>query len=84
MTVSYTYGGRTVSAQFEITVYDNIAGDANGDGDVNIKDVLACRKAIAGLDPGALFLMTNADADADRELTLKDVLKIRRISAGLE
>ena len=56
-------------------------GDANDDGVVNMKDVLAVRKFIAGLSSSINEL--TADANADGVVNMKDVLAIRKYIAGL-
>ena len=58
-----------------------LAGDANGDGAVNMKDVLAMRKYIAGLD--AEIRVTAADVNVDGAVNMKDVLAVRKYLAGL-
>ena len=56
-------------------------GDADGDGNVTMKDVLLVRKFIAGMD--VTIDQATADADGDGQLTMKDVLLIRKFIAGL-
>lgn len=58
-----------------------ISGDADGDGETTMKDVLKIRKAIAGM--GGEVDVAAADVDGDGELTMKDVLLIRKYIAGL-
>ena len=60
---------------------DILYGDANSDGAVNMKDVLAIRKCIAGLS--ADIDLVAADANADGVVNMKDVLSIRKYIAGL-
>ena len=60
---------------------DGLWGDANADGAVNMKDVLAVRKAIAGLAPVASE--QNADVTPDGVINMKDVLVLRKFLAGL-
>ena len=56
-------------------------GDADGDGDVTMKDVLLARKLIAGMDANA---DRNAlDVDGDGDVTMKDVLLLRKFIAGM-
>lgn len=56
-----------------------VSGDANGDGDVNMKDVLALRMFIANL---AVDLWTDqADVCTDGSLDMKDVLLLRQYVA---
>ena len=58
-----------------------LAGDANGDGVVNMKDVLTIRKYMANLDTAIDLL--SADANGDGVVNMKDVLSIRKFIAGL-
>ena len=58
-----------------------MAGDADGDGQLTMKDVLLIRKFIAGM--GGDFDEAAADVDGDGQLTMKDVLLIRKYIAGL-
>ena len=58
-----------------------IAGDANEDGKVDLKDVILIRRCIAGgwdVDIND----DNADVNADDIVDLKDVILIRRYIAG--
>ena len=57
-------------------------GDANSDGVVNMKDVLAIRKCVAGIWVDD-FDSIAADANADGVINMKDVLSIRKYIAGL-
>ncbi len=57
-------------------------GDATGDGEINMKDVLAVRKYVGGL---AVELdMAAADANDDGAVNMKDVLAIRKHVASIE
>ncbi len=59
-------------------------GDVNDDGAINMKDVLALRKLIAGSESESAMFILAADVDGDGSLTMKDVLKLRKIIAGTE
>ena len=59
-----------------------LAGDANGDGAVNMKDVLAMRKFIANMAP-ADFDEKAADVNGDGNVNMKDVLSVRKSLAGI-
>lgn len=66
-------------------IISNIKGDATGDGDVDMKDILCLRRVVAGLEPirnEAYY--NNANVFADGSLNLKDILKLRRAVAGIE
>ncbi len=58
-----------------------VSGDVNNDGFVDMKDVLALRKFLAGMDIQINVL--NADANRDDVTDLKDVLMIRKRLANL-
>ncbi|MCQ2405445.1 MAG: dockerin type I domain-containing protein, partial [Clostridia bacterium] len=58
-----------------------ILGDANGDGAVNMKDVLNARKYLAGIDTE--IDMVAADVNCDGAVNMKDVLQLRKFLAGL-
>ena len=60
---------------------DIIYGDANGDGTVNMKDVLMIRKYIAELPVD--IALDAADANGDGVVNMKDVLIVRKYIAGL-
>ncbi len=60
---------------------DTGIGDANGDGAVDMKDVLMIRKFLAGLS--AEINQPNADVNADKNLDMKDVLMLRKFLANL-
>ena len=60
---------------------DREPGDANGDGGLDMKDVLLVRKAIAGLS--GTINETAADVNRDGSVDMKDVLLMRKFIAGL-
>ncbi len=55
-------------------------GDTNGDGMVNMGDVVKVERVILGLDPGTC----GCDADVDGEINMGDVTKLERIILGLD
>ncbi len=57
-------------------------GDANGDNEINMKDVLTLRKYLAGME--VEINMTLADANGDDEINMKDVLALRKYLAGMD
>ena len=64
------------------TYYNTIAGDANADGMVNLKDVFCIRKRCAGF---TVTIDTAAsDVDQDGNVNMKDVLLIRKYLVKLE
>ncbi len=56
-------------------------GDANGDGAINMKDVLALRKLLADMPVGD-FNEANADVNGDGSVNMKDVLALRKMLAN--
>ena len=58
-----------------------VQGDANGDGSLDMKDVLVVRKFIASMD--VQIDETAADVNRDGSVDMKDVLMMRKIIAGL-
>lgn len=70
----------------DFTVRDGAAtiartpGDVNGDGVVNLKDVVLLHRFLA--DWNVTISAANADVDADNQLTLQDGVRIMRVLAG--
>ncbi len=58
-------------------VVDVVPGDANGDGSINMKDVLALRKLLADMPAGDI-VEANADVNGDGSINMKDVLALRK------
>ncbi len=58
-----------------------LCGDANGDGAINMKDVLGLRKFIVGLEDLADW--DAADVNNDANIDMKDVLLVRKYLAGI-
>ena len=56
----------------------DIAGDADGDGIVSMKDLLHIRKVLAGADKIDNNYIANADLNNDGDLNMKDVLTLRK------
>ena len=57
-------------------------GDADGDGNVNMKDVLLLRKALAGAAALTPEQAKRADVNGDGDFNMKDILMLRKILAG--
>ena len=57
-----------------------LLGDADGNGDVTVDDVLLIQQKIAGWDVEINF--ANADADGDGNLSVSDALIVQQIIAG--
>ena len=60
-----------------------VLGDVNGSGEVDIEDVLALRRYLAGILTDADINLQNADADKSGDIDIRDVLQIRRYIAGI-
>ena len=58
-----------------------LLGDANGDGQINLKDVLAARKYVAGIETE--IDLVASDVNKDGVVNMKDILLIRKFIAGL-
>ena len=58
-------------------------GDVDGNGAVNMKDVLFLRKALAGAETLTKEQAELADVDGDGNVNMKDVLKLRKMLAGV-
>ncbi len=61
-----------------------VSGDADGDGNVNMKDILLLRKFIAGAAEENEVDLAGADVNGDGAYNMQDILKLRRIIAGAE
>ena len=72
----------TAAAIGQNTAAKVIYGDANGDGELNMKDVLTIRQYVAGLT--SAIDRTAADLNRDGCVDMKDVLGMRRCIAGLD
>ncbi|MBQ7714735.1 MAG: leucine-rich repeat protein [Clostridia bacterium] len=57
----------------------DIAGDATGDGYVDMKDVLIMRKHILGIDRISDDYFANSDRNGDGFVNMKDVLAVRKL-----
>ena len=62
-------------------VAEVVYGDANGDGEINLKDVLAARKYVAGME--ADIDLVASDVNKDGAVNMKDILLIRKFIAGI-
>ena len=55
--------------------YDPLKGDANGDGQVNVSDIMACVNYILGSQPER-FIFQNADTNEDNRVNVSDIMWI--------
>ena len=62
-------------------VAEVVYGDANGDGEINLKDVLAARKYVAGMETE--IDLVASDVNKDGAVNMKDILLIRKFIAGI-
>jgi len=68
-----------VSGSVEIT--NNVPGDANKDGSIDLKDIVLIRRWIAG-GFNAVICEANSDVNGDSVVDLKDVAILRRYLSG--
>ena len=65
-----------------------IYGDANGDGEINSKDIVAVREYLAALDYdtglSTVAVSGGADANGDGKIDLKDISLLRSYLAALD
>ena len=66
----------------KLPTVENLLGDANDDGAVNMKDVLTVRRVLADLDVET-YSAVNADCNEDGDVNMKDVLMLRQFLASM-
>lgn len=66
----------TLDTGFWNTLLLAIIGDVNGDGDVDLQDVITALQITTGQSPATVF--KNADADGDGKIGLSETLHILR------
>ena len=71
----------TTQTEPTVTKQGILLGDATGDGNVNMKDVLVLRKFLAGMD--VVYNAQNSDVTGDGTVNMKDVLMLRKYLAGI-
>ena len=64
--------------EFTFTVPLQLPGDANGDGEVTVSDVLIVMEYVLGINPSDI-VMDNAEVTGDREISINDVMTIAEI-----
>jgi hypothetical protein len=62
-------------AKFNIVLTNVIKGDANGDGEVNVSDIVEIVNYIMGR-PSANFVQAAADVNGDGEINVTDIVKV--------
>ena len=70
-------------AEFKIVITNVIEGDANGDGEVNVADIVEVVNYILG-KPSAKFVHIAADFNGDGEVNVTDIVKIVSIIMSLD
>ena len=60
------------------------AGDINGDGKVNVKDVVLLRRIVAKLQKETDAVPGSTDVNNDKKMNVKDIVKLRRVVAKLK
>lgn len=65
-----------------ITIIDYLYGDANGDGDIDMKDIVLLQKYMANLDynsnTSTVEVESGADANGDGKVSGQDIVRLRR------
>ena len=66
---------KLANAKFSIVVDNMVMGDANGDGDVNVSDIVEIVNCIMG-KPSAKFVKAAADMNGDGEVNVTDIVMV--------
>ena len=66
---------KLADARFGIAITNMIMGDANGDGEVNVSDIVEIVNYIMG-KPSANFVLAAADLNGDGEINVTDIVKV--------
>jgi len=82
-TLSFESQGRVgiPSSPYQIAFHEEMLGDANGDGTVNVTDVVAIVNYILG-KPNSNFNLSVADVNGDGEINVTDVVAVVNIILG--
>ena len=75
--------GEYAEKTIDFTVSDKFYGDANGDGEVNVKDATAIQKSLSGIEFEGVFRRDLADCDTNEVLSIKDATCIRKYLANV-
>ena len=73
----FVNGDSSKAITFEIIVRKNILGDVNGDGVINIMDIMAVRNYIFGIRVLSAEELLAADVDRNGVVDIFDIMKIR-------
>ena len=79
-TATETTATETTATETSATL-SSIIGNVNGDGDINMKDVLVLRKFVASIT--VEIDLVAADVNGDGAVNMKDVLMMRKFVAGI-
>ena len=61
---------------------DGVTGDVNGDGEVNVTDVVGIANYVMGSIPNS-FIVDNADVNNSGDVDVTDVVKLANIVMGV-
>ncbi len=75
--------GEYAEKSLTFTVLDKFYGDANADGEVNVKDATAIQKSLSGIELQGAFRRDLADCDTNEVLSIKDATCIRKYLANI-
>lgn len=78
---AYEYCDVTANGVF--TVYSYVVGDVNGDGQINVLDVLAVINHILGIQPLSGDALLRADCNGDGDINVLDALGIVNVILGI-
>jgi hypothetical protein len=85
LVVNVTDTGGNFNNSISIPLKVSLRGDVNGDGKIDLKDLLFLRRYLAGLEPSINPLVGDIYPDVgDGKVDLKDLLFLRRYLAGIE
>ena len=71
----------TASGTVTVQSDDVLIGDVNGDGRINLNDLAAIKKLLAGATEGT-YVLANSDVNQDGKLNLGDLADIKKLLAG--
>ena len=78
--LSDKYAGNDLQTTFSVKA--GLRGDANGDGEVNVTDIMAVANSILGIQM-QIFDETAADVNRDGDVNVTDIMGIANIILGV-
>lgn len=60
-----------------------LEGDVNGDGNINLKDVILAMKVACGMDTVGESIVAGADVSGDNKIGLAEVIYVMQKVAGM-